>query len=140
MFNFQAGHCVYGDVKHFEVYLGVVDFEGQVAWATKVEPQDTYLHKEYDDSRLKNDIALIKLNTAPDNLFDDPFIASIALPSEYFDLTDYTGTIVRIHETTNYVISILNKDLILDWIWTRIRQLSKWFISFKIQHLKSNEY
>lgn len=69
---------------------------GPVSWAARVYPRDVFLHREYNDLTLMNDIAMIKLVDAPENLFLDPFVSPIALPSKITNLVQRTGTIVSI--------------------------------------------
>ncbi|KAL7018273.1 hypothetical protein ACKWTF_010700 [Chironomus riparius] len=89
-----AAHCAYGAVQSFEIFLGVVDFNGPVSWYGTVYPQDVIIHQDYDDSTLINDIAMIKLVDAPEDLFFDSSVAPISLPFEYYDLVNQTGTVI----------------------------------------------
>ena len=115
-FNFQAGHCVFGGAQYFEIYLGVINLSGPVSWGARVFPRDVFLHQEYNDLTLNNDIAMMRLVDAPENLFDDPFVAAIPLPDKISNLAQQAGTIVSISMSRDYInfwnlIFFLRSDL-----------------------------
>ena len=97
--------------------------QGPASWGKQINRADVFIHPEYNDNTLRNDIALMKLINAPENLFSDPFVAPIALPTENFNLFDTFGTIVSLlyFFFTNNSSMLINFFEQTDWIWTGIR-------------------
>ena len=109
--------------------------DGPVSWYGRVYPKDVIIHQDYDDSNLKNDIAMMKLVDAPEDLYFDPSVAPISLPFEYYDLVNQTGTVVSI--LSSYLLTFYLKIFIFaDRIWTGIRHFCKHIRSFEIQYIK----
>lgn len=50
------------------------------SWVEKVDPNNIFIHPEYNFDRKENDIALIYLKNAPKSL---PNVGSISLPTKY---------------------------------------------------------
>ncbi|XP_059473962.1 brachyurin-like [Neocloeon triangulifer] len=72
-----AAHCVYGMVR-FNVSLGVVKLSGSVSSRINVATTESYVHENYSDQTLNNDIALLKL---PVQVELSKFVQVVRLPA-----------------------------------------------------------
>lgn len=88
--SFQAAHCVFYEFHAAEAYVGASHMKGPAAWRTTLDRTDVFIHPDYNNHDLKNDIAMIKFASAPENLLDNPFVGVVHLPSSH-DIEEFEG-------------------------------------------------
>jgi hypothetical protein len=95
--SFQAGHCVFEFIR-FELYFGIVQRPpSNHTWSTTIAgTQHITLHERYDDATLANDIALIFLATAPENLLEMPYVGAVGLPIVGDAEVDLVGVVASV--------------------------------------------
>jgi secreted trypsin-like serine protease len=79
----QAAHCV-DSFDEIYVYLGMINrVKGPFAWTSEqIKSEHIIVHPTFNPYLLTNDIALVYLDEAPDDLLDREHVATLALPSE----------------------------------------------------------
>lgn len=88
---------------YFDLYTGIVNITGPASWGTRVYHADTRIHPQYNEDFILNNIGMIKLIEAPDDLLSYPYTGIIELPTETVNLVGLLGSIV-----SNYLFEIIS--------------------------------
>jgi hypothetical protein len=100
----QAAHCTFS-MTSFLLYFGIVDRTSSAAWLETVSDlSDVRMHPYYDDDTLENDIAMIFMTGASEDLLGLPFVSVVSLPRLWdlgVNLTSRDGTVCGFGRTSD---------------------------------------
>lgn len=104
-FILTAAHCI-EKYHRFDIYVGLVDRPpGFYHWGTIITGRaNIFVHPERNPDDFSNDVGLLRIEDAPDNLLQSEYVDVVQLPrSEQIeiDLTGEMGTVSgKIMQTT----------------------------------------
>ncbi|KAL7018269.1 hypothetical protein ACKWTF_010697 [Chironomus riparius] len=105
--------CIDRDANNFNIYTGIVNISGPATWGTAASHSDMHVHPQYNASALRNDIALVNLVNAPNDLLSKPYVGMIQLPTQPVNLVDFLGSISGFGQTSDnssYASNVLKQN------------------------------
>ncbi|KAG5668687.1 hypothetical protein PVAND_016616 [Polypedilum vanderplanki] len=141
-----AAHCTI-DMKSFSLYFGIINRSSSAQWKEEISDFSYIkMHPYYDDDTLQNDISLMFLKRATEELLTFPNVALVALPTFEnigANLTNRDGTVCgfgRTSDSSNLSSNILRyivRPIISYKECSKIFQISSSIICLNTQGGKS---
>jgi hypothetical protein len=84
-----------------EIYVGLIERPpGFYVWTTTIRDKSNFfVHPQRNTSDISNDVALVRMDAAPDDLLSSPYVAVVPLPRSdqmNVDLTEKIATVIKI--------------------------------------------
>jgi secreted trypsin-like serine protease len=109
-FILTAAHCI-EEYNRIDIYVGLVDRPpGFYHWGTTITGRSNFIvHPDRNADDFSNDIGVLRMDEAPDNLLSSAYVDVVTLPNSSqmeIDLTGAIGTISGFGRVNNSVTSL----------------------------------